>query len=182
MDYKALFNQMLPDFFQREYIKNLDPEEIFEEQLMLLPKFDVNAVEIPVPAGVTFGIFQGNREELLSAVRAVEEDWISYFGKEDRVFCAFCDNKIVSFCILDDMGEYDLEGCHIRIAGPGCVGTVPAFRRQGIGLKMVQLATDILKKEGYDYSYIHYTAVGHWYARLAYETILRWNCKGFEDT
>ena len=57
-------------------------------------------------------------------------------------------------------------------------GTIPAYRKQGIGLKMVQNATAILKEVGYDLSYIHYTAVGHWYARLGYQTILRWNSQG----
>ena len=48
----------------------------------------------------------------------------------------------------------------------------------GIGLTMVKLVTEILKNEGYDYSYIHYTAVAHWYAKLGYTTILKWNKKG----
>ena len=39
----------------------------------------------------------------------------------------------------------------------------------------------ILKDEGYDLSWIHYTAVGHWYAKLGYETVVRWNCKGIVE-
>ena len=35
-----------------------------------------------------------------------------------------------------------------------------------------------LKEEGYDYSYIHYTAVAPWYEKLGYETIIKWNAKG----
>ena len=46
------------------------------------------------------------------------------------------------------------------------------------GLRMVQLATEELKRMGYDLSYIHYTSVGHWYARLGYETVVRWNRDG----
>ena len=48
-------------------------------------------------------------------------------------------------------------------------------------LKMVQLATGRLKDMGYDLSYIHYTAVGHWYARLGYQTLVKWNCRGLVE-
>ena len=181
MNYKALFHLMHPGFFEKEYIKNMDSNEAFEEQILALSAFDVHALKIPVPEGITFGFFQGESGNLQAAVREVEEDWIQYFGKEDRVFCAFCNGRVVSFCLIDRMGEYDLDGMHVKIAGPGCVGTVPAYRKKGIGLKLVQLATEILKNEGYDYSYIHYTGVGHWYARLGYQTILRWNAKGIVE-
>ena len=178
MDYKALFHLMHPGFFEKEFIQDLDPEDVFVEQIMPLSDFDVSAVDIPVSDGVTFGFYQGDLPSLQAAVREVEEDWVQYFRQDDRVFCAFQDGKVAAFCLLDSMGEYDVDGRHIRIAGPGCVGTVLAFRRQGIGLKMVQLATQILKEEGFDYSYIHFTAVGHWYARLGYQTILHWNYQG----
>ena len=69
----------------------------------------------------------------------------------------------------------------LKIGGPGCVGTVPEYRRQGIGLRLVQLATGILKDQGYDLSYIHYTAVAPWYAKLGYQTVLKWNGRGFLD-
>ena len=46
------------------------------------------------------------------------------------------------------------------------------------GLRMVQLATEELKRMGYDLSCIHYTAVGHWYAWLGYQTVVRWNRDG----
>ena len=57
--------------------------------------------------------------------------------------------------------------------------TDPAYRRRGIGLEMVRRATGILKEKGYDISYIHYTGVAHWYAKLGYQTVLRWNGNGF---
>jgi GNAT superfamily N-acetyltransferase len=82
--------------------------------------------------------------------------------------------RVVSFCLLDDFGTY--KG--LRIGAPGCVGTIPAYRKQGIGLKMIQNATAIFQKCGYDLGYIHYTGVGHWYARLGYETLVKWNCNG----
>ena len=178
MDYRALFHLMHPGFFDKPFIRDLDPEDVFAEQIMALSGFDPNAVDIPIPPDITFGFYQGDMAALHAAVLSVDEDWPQYFRKQDRVFCAFREGKIAGFCLLDDMGEYDLDGKHIRISGPGCVGTVPAFRRQGIGLKMVQLATGILKEEGYDYSYIHFTGVEGWYAKIGYKTILHWNFQG----
>ena len=35
-----------------------------------------------------------------------------------------------------------------------------------------------LKEEGYDLSYIHYTGVAPWYAKLGYRTILKWDRHG----
>ena len=80
------------------------------------------------------------------------------------------------------MGEHELDGKLIKIGGPGCVGTVFGYRRQGIGLKMVQDVTRILKDEGYDISYIHYTGVAHWYAKLGYQSILKWDRHGILKT
>ena len=71
-----------------------------------------------------------------------------------------------------------MDGRKVRVGGPGCVGTLPAYRRRGIGLKMVEKATQILKERGFDYSYIHYTGVGPWYAKLGYELILQWDKHG----
>ena len=36
----------------------------------------------------------------------------------------------------------------------------------------------ILKEEGYDYSYIHYTYLAPWYERLGYKTVIKWNRDG----
>ena len=36
----------------------------------------------------------------------------------------------------------------------------------------------LLKEEGYNYSYIHYTYVAQWYEKLGYETVLKWTKNG----
>ncbi len=174
MQYKALFESMHPGFFEAEHIRSISPEEVFTEQLMLLGGFDVNAVSVPCPEGITFGIAEGRGEELRQAVALVDEDWVQYFGDDALVFCAFEDGRIVSFCCLDDMGWH--QGLHI--SGPGCVGTIPQRRGHGIGLRMVQLATEYLKQNGFHASYIHYTHIDHWYAKLGYENIIKWNRDG----
>ncbi len=174
IDYADLFRHIQPDFFQQEHIRALPPEEVFVEQVLTLADYAPDAVDIPVPAHITYGVFTGDHALLTEAVRAVDEDWAPYFQPGDRIFVAMDGDKVASFCLLDDFGEY----MGLKIGAPGCVGTVPAYRRRGIGLRMVQLATQQLKDDGYDLSWIHYTAVGHWYARLGYKTVLRWNCRG----
>ena len=109
-----------------------------------------------------------------SAVSLVVPNWVQHFKEDSRFWCAFDGGRIASFCILDDMGV--IEG--LRIGAPGCVGTVPEYRGRGIGLEMVRGATETLRREGYDLSWIHFTHLERWYSKLGYRTVLRWNSKG----
>ena len=174
LDYADVFRHIQPDFFQQEHIRSLPREYIFDEQVLSLAEYNPTALTIPAPAQITYGLFTGDHETLLKAVRAVDEDWAQWFNPGERTFVAMDGDKVCSFCLLDDFGEY--QG--LRIGAPGCVGTVPEYRKQGIGLRMIQLATQQLKEDGYDLSWIHYTHVGHWYARLGYRTVVKWNCLG----
>ena len=174
MDYKAVFDQMHPGFFQRAYIRSLPEGEEFSEMILDLKEDAWQMHPVSCPEGIRFAVYQGDMETLLNAVRQAEEEWLPIFTGEDRYFCAFDGEKIASFCILEDMGHF--EGLHI--GGPGCVGTVPSYRGKGIGLEMVRRATELLKKEGFDLSWIHYTSLVSWYGRLGYQTILRWTAGG----
>lgn len=174
----TLFHNMHPNFFEKEYIQNLSEDWTFEEMLLRLEEFDIHKYEKELDASVTFGFFEGNRGELLKVVEQVDPHWPEFFGEEDRVFCGYLDGKVVSFCIVENMGTYKINGQMLKIGGPGCVGTLPEHRDKGIGLMMVKKATQILKEEGYDYSYIHYTYVAQWYAKLGYETVLKWTKNG----
>ena len=173
MTYAEMFAALQPGFFDKPYIASLPEEEVFEEQIIDLHAWQEGA-PVPCPDHITFGFYRGDGAALQAVVREVEEDWAQWFGQTDRVFCAYDGDRVVSFCLLDSFGEADGK----KVGAPGCVGTLPAYRRQGIGLRMVQKATAILQTEGYDLSWIHYTAVGHWYAKLGYKTVVRWNCKG----
>lgn len=177
MDYKAMFHQFHPRFFEEKSIRSMPKEEVFEEQILDLRGFDPTSVKLTCPENITFGMYAGDMEALRRAVALVDDDWVQYFSDGDDIYCAFDGGKVVSFCLLDEFGVH--EG--IRVSGPGCVGTVPAYRGKGIGLKLVQNATAILKERGYDLSYIHYTHVGPWYAKLGYETVLRWCADGFAE-
>ena len=174
MRYDELFHSMHPGFFEEDSIRALPKEDVFSEQLLDLKDFSVEAVIVDCPENITFGFAQNAHDRLIEAVAQVDEDWVQYFDEDSLVFCAFDGERIVSFCMLDDMGWH--EGLHI--SGPGCVGTIPAYRGQGIALRMVQLATDYLKQQGFHTSYIHYTHIDHWYAKLGYETIVKWNRDG----
>ena len=167
-----LFAHLFPGFFEDPGIRALPAGETFVE--MILPLREGVLRPAPQPDGITFGIYDGEHALLLEAVREVEPDWVQYFGNGDRVLCGFDGTKPVSFCLLSDFGRY--RG--LRVGGPGCVGTLPAYRGRGIGLSMVAEATALLGAEGFDLSYIHYTHLERWYAKLGYRTILRWDRQG----
>ena len=173
-DWAALFCRMHSGFFEQPHIRALPEDGVWEEMALDLSGFSADAVKIPVPEGITFGLYRGEIEPLREVVRQVDESWPVIFRPGWRVYCAFDGGQVASFCLLEDMGTYD----GLRVGGPGCVGTLPAWRRRGIGLKMVQNATEILKREGFDLSYIHFTGVADWYARLGYRTVLRWSKTG----
>ena len=177
-DYRAIFDQLHPGFFEEERIRSIPAEEVLTELALDLKTFPA-AEQPPVqcPEGITFGVYQGRMEDLQRIVRTVEEGWVPYYNGENRAFCAFDGDQVVSFCLLEAMGEW--QG--LRIGGPGCVGTLPERRGQSTGLRMVQLATQLLQQEGYDLSWIHYTHIDHWYRKLGYVPVLRWNAKGIME-
>lgn len=177
--YIELFNDMHPGFFDPDKTSYMPEEKIYEEQILSHDDAELAEISIPVPDGVTFGFYAGDHDTLVKAINEVDSSWPEYFNGEDRIYCAFVNGEIASFCLAEDMGIHSIDGIPQKIAGPGCVGTVPKFRKQGIGLKMVQNVTRILFDEGYDISYIHYTGVGRWYEKLGYQTVLRWTKHGF---
>ena len=171
MHYSDLFDGLFPGFIQGT--KDMPESQIFTELILDLRK------EEPKQAGacsdaITFGEYHGEIGTLRKAVSQVEADWVQYFGEWSRVFCAFDQDEIAAFCILSDFGTHD----NLKVGGPGCVGTIPKYRKKGIGLEMVRRATNILKKEKYDISWIHYTHIENWYKKLGYETVLKWNADG----
>lgn len=177
-EYIFLFERLHPNFFEDNGIKSLPEEFVFDEMILPLSQFDPNKYSKTLADNISFGFYDGDIDSLKRAVEKVEPDWVQYFGGEQRVYCGYIDGSIASFCIIDDMGSHDVSGRKLRIGGPGCVGTLPEHRDKGIGLTTVSRATDILKAEGFDYSYIHYTYVASWYEKLGYKTIIQWNRNG----
>ncbi len=163
------------DFFEK---RGYAVGESYEEMMGDLTRFRADDFDLPVPPGVTFCWYHGPIEALRDAVAAVDPDWVKYYGPESPAFCAMVNGEIASFCNVEIWENCLLSNGKNKVGAPGCVGTVPKFRRQGIGLKMVALACEELKKQGCDTCYIHYTGVGRWYARLGFKTILTWRfCK-----
>ncbi len=174
----ALFNKMHPNFFVADHIRSLPEEYIFDEMILPLKLFDPTVYERYLGEAVTFGFFAGDINELKAAVGEVDSDWPQYFSKDKRIYCGFKNEKIASFAIISDLGTHSINGQDVRVGGPGCVGTVPRYRDCGIGLTLVKNITEILKNEGCDYSYIHYTYIAPWYEKLGYKVALRWNKNG----
>lgn len=177
MDLLKLFDSLYPDFFESGSIKCLPDDAVYEEMVLWLGDKNFSCKD-DLGGEITFGIYDGDIAALKEAVAKVDKDWVQYFDGA-RVYCGYCGGKIAGFCIVDDMGEHILDGRSIKVGGPGCVGTVPEFRRRGIGLAMVARVTKLLADEGFDISYIHYTGVAGWYAKLGYKTFAKWGRNGF---
>lgn len=174
----TLFSNMHPRFFEADHIRSLPEEYIFDEMILPLEEFDASVYDKNFDNSVSFGFYDGDIAELANAVGAVDNGWPQYFRKGERIYCGFKDGNIASFAIISDLGTHNVNGRSIRIGGPGCVGTLPQYRDFGIGLTLVKNVTEILKNEGYDYSYIHYTYVAPWYEKLGYKVALQWNKNG----
>lgn len=178
LNFSKMFMDMHPGFFEKEYIKNIGDSREYKELILWASDIEKTNIPIEVPDNITFGMYEGDFEAFLFEVRRVDTGWAEIYKPGDRIYCGFDGEKIASFCMLEDMGTYTEDGVTYKIGGPGCVGTVPEYRKKGIGLKMIQKATAIIKDLGYDISYIHYTGVANWYAKLGYEVVLTWNKHG----
>lgn len=177
-DHILLFNSIYPDFFEGEDIRGLPEDIFFDEMILPLDEFDFEKYDKHLEDNISFGFFEGDIDELKKEVEKVVRDWSQYFSEKDRIYCGYIDGKVACFCLVDDMGTYNINGRELKIGGPGCVGTLPEYRRKGIGLTMVKNVTQILQNEGYDYSYIHFTGVAPWYEKLGYKTSIKWSRNG----
>lgn len=173
-----LFYCLHPDFFGNEFVKSLPEEYVFDEMILSLNEFDICKYDKKFDGGISFGFYDDDLDELKKKVERVEEHWTPFFNGKDRIFCGYANGKVASFCLVSDMGTHKIKEHEFKIGGPGCVGTLPEYRDKGIGLTMVKHVTQILKEEGYDYSYIHYTYLAPWYERLGYKTVIKWNRDG----
>ena len=172
LDGLALMLSSRSGFFERSDIHALPGDGVWEEMALDLRAFAPLA--LPATPGIRYGFYDGDIEALRAVVRRVDAGWTALYSASKRIYCGFDGDRVASFCLVEDMGTFD----GLRIGGPGCVGTLPEYRRRGIGLKMVQDVTAMLRDEGFDLGYIHYTGVARWYARLGYRTTLRWNRNG----
>ena len=143
-----------------------------DEMLMVLKNYP--AVDYPFRGHecATFGWFDGEIDEIRAAVAQVEDDWTQYFTDPKHIYVARVDGEIASFCLVDCNCRNYLSDAYGKVGMPGCVGTVPKFRNRGIGIEMVANATQYLKEQGMDVSFIFYTGVADWYEKIGYRTFL----------
>ncbi len=136
---------------------------------------DLSHYSDPLPENSTrFGFYNGEIEQLQAAVADVDEDWVQYVDGNNEYFCGYADENPISFCIFEDNVINLASGGAMRCGSVGCVGTVPQFRKHGIGLKMVSLALEELKRRSCDKCFIHMTHLWDWYARLGAKVILKY--------
>lgn len=173
-----LLDSMYPNFFERENVRNIPDEWICDEMILSLDEFDPCKYDKTFEDNISFGYYEGDIEKLKKAVERVVQYWAKSYTDKQRIYCGYIDGKVASFCLIEDKGVYSIGGRELKIGGPGCVGTLPEYRNKGIGLTMVKHVTQILKEEGYDYSYIHFTGVAPWYEKLGYRTLLKWTKNG----
>ena len=145
---------------------------IFVEMALDLQEYEE---KLPSISGVSFGTYSGDTEKIKQLVEKVDKKWCKYFTTNTTIFCGFVNAEPASFCIITNKADSILPDDNCKIGGIACVGTVPEYRKQGIGLKMVDMATVYLKKMGCDIAYIHYTHLEKWYKKLGYETLARFS-------
>lgn len=140
---------------------------------MELPLENFTAPQADIPENAEFRFYDGDIEALRAAVAEVDEEWVQYFDDDGCFFCCFMDGELASFCIIGEDERCLLSDGNAKIGSIGCVGTVPKFRRKGLGLQMVALGAEWLKKRGCDSVFIHYTHLYNWYGKLGAEVFLR---------
>ncbi|MBR4112667.1 MAG: GNAT family N-acetyltransferase [Ruminiclostridium sp.] len=137
---------------------------------------DISGFEPLLPdTDITYDFLSGRYEELKKAVAYVDEEWVQYFDKDSNVYCGFKNGEIACFCLVDFDAECILSDENSKVTSIGCVGTVPKFRRNGYGLKMVENATLISKEKGCNKGFIHQTHLESWYGKLGYKTVIKFS-------
>lgn len=143
-----------------------------DEMWMKLADFQYRPENFHGHTQAEYGWYRGSLKKLHQAVAAVDESWVELYNEPEKVFTGMVGDEIASFCLVDlDAERYLMDACG-RVGMPGCVGTVPKFRNRGIGIEMIAIVTEYLKQQGMDTSFIFYTGVADWYAKLGYETFL----------
>lgn len=137
---------------------------------------DLNRFKPSLPqTDITYDFLSRRHDELIKAVASVDEEWVQYFDENCNAYCGFKNGEIVCFCLVDFDAECILSDENSKVASIGCVGTVPKYRRNGYGLKMVENATLISKEKGCNKGFIHQTHLESWYGKLGYKTVIKFS-------
>jgi len=143
-----------------------------DEMLLKLENFQMNKLALHGSDIAKYSWFGGDAEELKNAVSLVDESWTQYFTNSENVYVAVVNDEIAAFCQVDTDCQNYLTDKYSKVGMIGCVGTVPKFRNKGIALEMVAKATEYLKIQGMEVSFIYFTGVAGWYEKIGYKTFL----------
>lgn len=143
-----------------------------DEMLLQLDDFHFDKLALHGSDIAEYGWFNGDMADIRSAVASVDESWVHYYTKPENIYVAKVDGEIASFCLVDINCQNYLTDKYGKIGMPGCVGSVLKFRNKGIALEMIARVTEYLKNQGMDVSFIYYTGVAKWYAKIGYKTFL----------
>ena len=148
------------------------------DMTMELKDFFIDRVQIPdCPENIVFRYVKDTEQEklqLLRAVNLIDPDWCRYYeNTRDFVLAAEEEGELIGAAIISRSGApFCPEGSQTT-GEIGCVGVVPKARKKGIGLRLVAIGTDELKKMGSQTAYIGYTHLEDWYASLGYKPFMR---------
>ncbi len=143
-----------------------------DEMLLLLDDFHFDQLTLHGSDVAEYGWFQGDMNDIRSAVAQVNENWVQFYTQPDNIYVATVNGEIASFCLVDTNCRNYLTDKYGKVGMPGCVGSVPKFRDKGIALEMIARVTDYLKDQGMDISFIFFTGVAKWYEKIGYRTFL----------
>ncbi len=137
-------------------------------------KISLSDYRDPLPEADAAFRFYDNIEDIRSAVGKVDDDWVQYFGGSGEYFCGFdSSGRLICFCIVDENVECLISESGVKTGSVGCVGTIPEARGRGVGLKMVSLALEELKRRGCGQCFIHQTHLERWYGKLGARTVIK---------
>ena len=71
-----LLNSIYPNFFEREIVRNLPEELVFEEMILPLDRFDINKYQKKLDNNISFGFYNGDLDELKKKVEKVVHYWV----------------------------------------------------------------------------------------------------------
>ena len=125
----------------------------------------------PIPGGVTFELTASDTA-VLEAVKSVEKAWLGVYESTDEdVLLAKMHGTIAGFCLVSAWNRF--FGGRRDVGSVSCVGVLPEYRRQGIGLAMVSKALGHLSDEGCTRAELLYTSIPRWYGKLGFTPMHR---------
>lgn len=146
-----------------------------------LEDFNVSGLDIyPTPEYIRFRYEKpGEHERLERAIEKVDPKWVQYFTEpspKSRMKTLIAEDirtgAIAGF-VTTEPNSAAFEHGGLITGTMGCVGVVPEYRREGIGLRMVADGMQRLKEQGDQAVELTYIVLTDWYSRLGLKVCSR---------